>query len=55
MKKVLAMVALAAICFGTSAYAFTPADAKQDTTKVKVKKKGDKMKVKKKVKDTTKV
>ena len=57
MKKVLAMIALAAICFGSSAYAFTPVKViKQDTTqKVKIKKKRDKVKIKKKPvkKDTT--
>ncbi|MEO6849817.1 MAG: hypothetical protein ABI203_06260, partial [Mucilaginibacter sp.] len=53
MKKALAMIALAAICFGSSASAFTPATLHQDTVKVKVKKKGNKMKMKKKVKDTT--
>ena len=53
MKKALAMIALAAICFGTTASAST--HMQQDTTKgkVKVKKKGDKVKVKKKIKDTT--
>jgi len=56
MKKVIAMIALAAVCFGSTAYAFTPVKAiQQDTSKakVKVKKKGNKMKVKKKMKDTT--
>jgi hypothetical protein len=53
MKKVLAMIALAAICFGTTAYAVTPAKMQQDTTKMKVKKKGDKTKMKVKKKDTT--
>jgi hypothetical protein len=53
MKKALAMIALAAVCFGTTSYAFTPVKLLQDTTKVKVKKKGTKMKMKKKVKDTT--
>jgi len=54
MKKALAMIALAAICFGSSAYAFTPVRAmQQDTSKVKVKKKHGKMKMKKKTKDTT--
>jgi len=51
------MIALAAICFGSSAYAFTPVKViKQDTTqKVKIKKKRDKVKIKKKPvkKDTT--
>jgi hypothetical protein len=60
MKKVIAMIALAAICAGTVASAATPVKmqqdtAKKDTTKVKVKKKGDKMKMKKKMKDTTKM
>ena len=55
MKKTIAMIALAAICFGTTAYAATPVKAVQDTTKVKVKKKGDKTKIKKKTTDTTKM
>jgi hypothetical protein len=55
MKKALAMIALAAVCFGSTASAFTPVKAAQDTTKVKVKKKGTKMKMKKKTKDTTKM
>ncbi len=55
MKKTLAMIALAAVCFGTTASAFTPVKAAQDTTKMKVKKKGNKMKMKKKTKDTTKM
>jgi hypothetical protein len=56
MKKVVAMIALAAICFGTSAYAFTPVKTmQQDTTKVKIKKKNGKTKIKKKMKDTTAV
>jgi hypothetical protein len=55
MKKALCMVALAAICFGSTASAFTPVRAQQDTTKTKVKKKGTKTKVKKKVTDTTKM
>lgn len=54
MKKALAMIALAAICFGTTASAFTPVKAAQDTTKTKMKKKGSKMKMKKKTTDTTK-
>jgi len=59
MKKTLAMIALAAVCFGTTASAFTPVKAAQDTTKkdtskMKMKKKGSKMKMKKKMKDTTK-
>ena len=53
MKKALAMIALAAICVSSSASAFTPAKLLQDTVKTKVKKKGNKMKMKKKVKDTT--
>jgi hypothetical protein len=58
MKKVLAMIALAAICFGSSASAFASVKAvqdttKKDTTKMKVKKKGNKTKVKTKTKDTT--
>ncbi|HEX3386856.1 MAG TPA: hypothetical protein VHS53_16765 [Mucilaginibacter sp.] len=55
MKKVIAMIALAAVCFGSTASAFTTVKAAQDTTsKVKVKKKRDKVKMKKKpVKDTT--
>ncbi|HEY4194619.1 MAG TPA: hypothetical protein VGM63_03730 [Mucilaginibacter sp.] len=55
MKKALAMIALAAICFGTTAYAVTPVRVQQDTTKMKVKKKGTKTKMKKKMKDTTKM
>lgn len=55
MKKALAMIALAAVCFGTTASAFTPVKASQDTTKMKMKKKGSKMKMKKKMKDTTKM
>jgi len=60
MKKVIAMIALAAICAGTVAIAATPVKmhqdtVKKDTTKVKVKKKGEKLKVKKKMKDTTKM
>ena len=50
MKKAIAMIALAAICFGTSAYAVTPVKAKQDTTKTKTK-----TKTKKTKKDTTKM
>ncbi len=53
MKKAMAMIALAAICFGTTASAYTTVKAAQDTTKMKVKKKGSKMKMKKKTKDTT--
>lgn len=55
MKKALAMIALAAICFGTAASAHTTPRMQQDTSKakVKVKKKGNKVKVKKKMKDTT--
>lgn len=53
MKKVLSMVALAAICFGTAASAATPVKAAADTT-MKMKKKP--MKMKKKIKtDTTKM
>jgi hypothetical protein len=52
MKKALAMIALAAICFGSTASAFTPVKAASDTTKMKMKKKMGKMK--KKMKDTTK-
>jgi len=55
MKKAIAMIALAAVCFGATASAFTPVKAAQDTVKTKVKKKGDKVKIKKKVKDTTKM
>lgn len=59
MKKALAMIALAAVCFGTTASAFTTVKAaqdttKKDTTKMKVRKKGNKTKVKMKTKDTTK-
>ncbi|HVS91968.1 MAG TPA: hypothetical protein VHE59_08065 [Mucilaginibacter sp.] len=54
MKKALAMIALAAVCFGTTASALTTVKAASDTTKVKVKKKPNKMKIKKKkVADTT--
>ncbi len=53
MKKTLAMIALAAICFGSSASAFTHVTAVADTGKMKMKKKGSKMKMKKKTKDTT--
>lgn len=56
MKKVIAMIALAAITLGTvSVYAAVPAKMQQDTVKKKVKKKGDKVKVKTKKKDTTAV
>jgi hypothetical protein len=51
MKKALAMIALAAICFGSTASAFTR--VQQDTTKTKVKAKHHKVKIKKKKKDTT--
>lgn len=56
MKKVLCMVALAAICFGSTASAFTHVTAVADTGKMmKMKKKEGKMKMKKKMmKDTTK-
>jgi len=56
MKKVLAIIALAAVCFGTTASAYTPVRAQQDTlTKTKVKKKDNKVKIKKKkvLRDTT--
>ncbi len=50
------MIALAAITLGTvSVYAAVPAKMQQDTVKKKVKKKGDKVKVKTKKKDTTAV
>jgi hypothetical protein len=60
MKKTLAMIALAAICFGSSASAFASVRAvqdttKKDTTKMKSKKKGSTTKVKTKTKDTTKM
>jgi hypothetical protein len=60
MKKAMVMIALAAIGFVSTASAFTPVRAVQDTTKkdtakVKIKKKGTKVKVKKKMKDTTKM
>lgn len=60
MKKIIAMVALTAICFGSAAYAATPVKmaqdtTKKDTTKMKVKKKGEKVKTKTKMKDTTKM
>ena len=57
MKKIIAMVALAAICMGTlsaSAAAFVPVKMQQDTVKKKIKKKNNKLKIKKKWKDTTK-
>ena len=56
MKKVIAMIALAAVCFGSTASAFTTIKAAQDTIKkTKVKRKLNKTKIKKKVvkKDTT--
>jgi hypothetical protein len=58
MKKVIAMIALAAVCFGSVASASTVVRAasdttKKDTTKMKVKKKGTKTKVKVKTKDST--
>ncbi|MFI5162062.1 MAG: hypothetical protein ACHQHN_12345 [Sphingobacteriales bacterium] len=57
MKKVIATIALAAICFGSAAPVFASVKTTQDTTqKVKVKKKRDKVKIKKKPvmkKDTT--
>jgi hypothetical protein len=58
MKKIIAMIALAAVCFGSTASALTIVKAaqdttKKDTTKVKMKKKTNKMKRKKKTKDTT--
>jgi hypothetical protein len=60
MKKALAIIAIAAIGLVSTASAFTPTrmvqdTTKRDTTKVKVKKKGEKMKMKKKMKDTTKM
>lgn len=60
MKKALAMIAIAAIGFVSTASAFTSSKmvqdtTRRDTTKVKVKKKGDKVKIKKKMKDTTKM
>ena len=51
MKKLLSMVALAAVSFG-SVYA-APFQEKVDTTKVKMKSKDGKMKMKKKMKDST--
>ena len=57
MKKVIAMIALSAVCFGSVAPVFASARTmQQDTlTKTKVKKKRDKVKMKKKTvkKDTT--
>ena len=58
MKKVIAMIALVAVCFGSVASASTVVKAasdttKKDTTKAKVKKKGNKVKTKTKTKDTT--
>lgn len=55
MKKALAMIALAAICFGTASTALATVKTAQDTTKMKMKKKDKKMKMKKKTKDTTKM
>ena len=57
MKKAIAMIALAAICFGNAAFVFPTTRTAQDTvTRTKIKKKNDKVKVKKKktVIDTTK-
>ena len=57
MKKVIAMIALAAVGFGSTASAFTTVKTAQDTIqRTKVKKKLNKTKIKKKVvkKDTTK-
>ena len=51
MKKALAMIALAAFCFGSTASAFT--HMQQDTAKTKVKMKHHKVKIKKKKRDTT--
>lgn len=48
MKKVLAMLVLAAFCFAGTASAYTTVKAKSDTTKTKVKKKPAKTKIKKK-------
>ncbi|MFD2866452.1 hypothetical protein [Mucilaginibacter antarcticus] len=53
MKKIITMVALAAISFG-SVYA-APVQDRQDTTKSKLKIKDGKMKMKKKMGDTTKI
>jgi hypothetical protein len=57
MKKTIAMIALAAVCFGSAAPVFASVKTVQDTTmKTKVKKKRDKVKIKKKPvvkKDTT--
>ena len=60
MKKALAMIAIAAIGFVSTASAYTPVKAaqdttKKDTTKKKVKKKGNKTKVKVKTTDSTKM
>jgi hypothetical protein len=51
MKKMITMIALAAISFST-VYA-APVQQQQDTTKSKMKKKDGKMKSKKKMNDTT--
>ena len=51
MKKALAMIALAAICFGTTASAYTT--MKRDTVKTKIKAKHNKVKIKRKKKDST--
>ena len=49
MKKTIAMIALAAVCFASTASAYPAGKIVQDTvTKTKVKKKSDKVKVKKK-------
>ncbi|MDB5010856.1 MAG: hypothetical protein JWR67_1941 [Mucilaginibacter sp.] len=53
MKKVICMIALAAISYGT-VYAALPMQTQTDTTKMKTKKKTTKMKKKMK-KDTTKM
>lgn len=56
MKKVIAMIALVAVGFGSTASAFSTVKAAQDTIqKTKVKKKLNKTKIKKKVvkRDTT--
>lgn len=53
MKKMISIIALAAITLG-SVYA-VPVQQQTDTTKVKMKKKDGKMKMKKKTKDTTRM
>lgn len=54
MKKTICMIAVAAISFGSvNAFAETPVQTQQDTTKTKKKDTKKKMKHKKMMKDTT--